>query len=132
MVVGGAGRSLRRPAYRARCRRDGAVRRPAPSTTLRPVNAPSSETLTIFFPMWNEEVYIERTLTAGKEVGDELVAAGTIADYELIVIDDASTDHTGKIADDMAAADRHIKVVHHPVNRKLGGSIKTGFAAATG
>ena len=32
----------------------------------------------------------------------------------------------------MAAADPHVKVVHHPVNRKLGGSIKTGFAAATG
>jgi glycosyltransferase involved in cell wall biosynthesis len=32
----------------------------------------------------------------------------------------------------MSAADPRVKVVHHPVNRKLGGSIKTGFAAATG
>ena len=96
------------------------------------VDAPSSQTLTIFFPMWNEEAYIERTLAVGREVGDELVAAGTIADYELIVVNDASTDHTGKMADEMAAANRHVKVVHHPVNRKLGGSIKTGFAAATG
>jgi glycosyltransferase involved in cell wall biosynthesis len=92
----------------------------------------SPETLTIFFPMWNEEAYIERTLGAAKEVADELVAAGSIADYELIVVDDASTDLTGKIADEMAAADRHVRVVHHPVNRKLGGSMKTGFAAATG
>mgnify|MGYP002400526881 CR=1 FL=1 len=92
----------------------------------------SRETLTIFFPMWNEESYIERTLGAAKEVADELVAAGSIADYELIVVDDASTDLTGKIADEMAVADRHVKVVHHPVNRKLGGSMKTGFAAATG
>ena len=92
----------------------------------------SRETLTIFFPMWNEEGYIERTLGAAKEVADELVAAGSIADYELIVVDDASTDLTARMADDMAAADRHVKVVHHPVNRKLGGSMKTGFAAATG
>lgn len=91
-----------------------------------------AETLTIFFPMWNEEAYIERTLAAGKEVADELLAEGAISDYELIVVDDASTDHTGKIADEMAAVDPRIKVVHHPVNRKLGGSIKTGFAAATG
>lgn len=92
----------------------------------------TAETLTIFFPMWNEEAYIERTIAAGREVGDELVAAGAIADYELIIVDDASTDATGRIADEMAAADRHVRVVHHPVNRKLGGSIKTGFAAATG
>lgn len=93
---------------------------------------PSEETLSIFFPMWNEEAYIERAVGAAREVCEELVAAGTIGDYELIVVDDASTDHTGKIADELAAADRHVRVVHHPVNRKLGGSMKTGFAAATG
>jgi glycosyltransferase involved in cell wall biosynthesis len=93
---------------------------------------PGSETLTIFFPMWNEEAYIGRTIGAAKAVADELVAAGSIRDYELIVVDDASTDSTGRLADEMAAADPHVKVVHHPVNRKLGGSIKTGFAAATG
>jgi glycosyltransferase involved in cell wall biosynthesis len=90
------------------------------------------ETLSIFFPMWNEEAYIERAIGAAKEVCDDLVAAGTIGGYELIVVDDASTDHTGKIADEMAAADDHIRVVHHPANRKLGGSMKTGFASATG
>ena len=92
----------------------------------------SSETLSMFFPMWNEEAYIERTVGAAREIGDELVAAGTIADYEIIIVDDASTDSTPQMADDIAAADRHVKVVHHPVNRKLGGSIKTGFASATG
>jgi glycosyltransferase involved in cell wall biosynthesis len=34
--------------------------------------------------------------------------------------------------DSLAAADPHVRVVHHPVNRKLGGAIKTGFATATG
>jgi glycosyltransferase involved in cell wall biosynthesis len=93
---------------------------------------PSNDTLSIFFPMWNEEAYIERTVAAAKEVADELVADGAISDYEVIVVNDASTDRTGRIADELAAADRHVKVVHHPVNRKLGGSIKTGFASATG
>jgi len=39
---------------------------------------------------------------------------------------------TPELADALAAADPHVRVVHHPVNRKLGGSMKTGFAAATG
>ena len=82
--------------------------------------------------MWNEEAYIERTVTAAKVVAQELIESGAIADYEVIVVNDASTDSTGRIADELAAADHRVKVVHHPVNRKLGGSIKTGLATATG
>ncbi len=88
--------------------------------------------LSVFFPMWNEEAYIDRALEAATTECRDLLARNEILDYELIVVDDASTDHTGKLADEMATADPHIKVVHHPVNRKLGGSIKTGFATATG
>jgi len=94
--------------------------------------APHFGTLSIFFPMWNEEAYIHRAVAAATDECVELIAAGEIADYELIVVDDASTDATGRLADELAAADRHVRVVHHPVNRKLGGGMKTGFAAATG
>lgn len=90
------------------------------------------EKLSVFYPMWNEEDYIERALTFGRRACEDLIAAGDIRDYELIVIDDKSTDATGAIADRMAAADPHIRVIHHERNRKLGGSMKTGFAAATG
>lgn len=93
---------------------------------------PAFSKLSIFFPMWNEQEYIERALHAGGAACDDLLAAGEIADYELIVVDDASTDKTPEIADQLAAANPRIRVVHHPVNRKLGGSIKTGFASATG
>ena len=82
--------------------------------------------------MWNEEEYISRTLRAAREAGESLISAGEIADYEVIIIDDASTDATGRLADEAAAADSRIRVVHHVVNRKLGGSIKTGFAHASG
>ena len=88
--------------------------------------------LSIFFPMWNEEAYIERAVGYAKEECELLISSGEILDYELIVVDDASTDLTPVMADEMAAADPHVRVVHHPLNRKLGGSMKTGFAAATG
>lgn len=82
--------------------------------------------------MWNEEAYIHRAIGSAKEICEQLVTSEEIRDYELIVVNDASTDETGQLADAIAAEDRHVKVVHHPVNRKLGGSIKTGFGAATG
>jgi glycosyltransferase involved in cell wall biosynthesis len=115
---------------------------PAPATLQR-VTDPSTpaaahaaltpfERLSIFFPMWNEQDYIARALDAARMECEHLLARGDILDYELIVVDDASTDSTPELADALAGADTHVQVVHHPVNRKLGGSIKTGFAAATG
>lgn len=90
------------------------------------------DSLTIFYPMWNEEATIERAVGAAFEAGDRLVASGEIARYDVLIVDDASTDRTGAMADAMAAADPRVSVVHHPTNRKLGGSLKTGFANATG
>ena len=88
--------------------------------------------LSVFFPMWNEQDYIARAVEAAREECEELMAQRDIADYEIIIIDDASTDRTPQMADEMAAADHRVRVVHHPQNRKLGGSMKSGFEAATG
>ena len=88
--------------------------------------------LSVFYPMWNEQDYIERALEFGQRACEALIERGDIADYELIVIDDKSTDRTGAIADRLAAQDHRIRVIHHERNRKLGGSMKTGFQAATG
>ena len=88
--------------------------------------------LSVFFPMWNEQDYIERAIDAAREECEDLRAGGDIVDYELIIVDDASTDRTPEIAAQLAAADSHIRVVRHPENRKLGGSMKSGYAAATG
>ena len=88
--------------------------------------------LTVFFPMWNEQDYIYATVDAARDVCGQMVAEGEIGDYEILVVDDASTDSTGTIAEELAADDPRVRVVHHPVNRRLGGCIKTGFASARG
>lgn len=82
--------------------------------------------------MWNEQDYIHRAVDSAKTECELAVAGGTISGYELIIVDDASTDDTPKLADELAAVDPHVRVIHHSVNRKLGGSLKTGFASATG
>jgi glycosyltransferase involved in cell wall biosynthesis len=88
--------------------------------------------LSVFFPMWNEQDYIERAIEAAREECEDLMSSGDISDYEIIVIDDASTDNTAVIAERIAQQDPRVILVRHPENRKLGGSIKSGFAAATG
>jgi glycosyltransferase involved in cell wall biosynthesis len=90
------------------------------------------ESLTLFFPMWNEEEMIERTVGAALEIGDELVQAQRIADYEVLLVDDASTDDTAELAERLSTQHEQVRVVHHDVNRKLGGSIRTGLAEAKG
>jgi glycosyltransferase involved in cell wall biosynthesis len=82
--------------------------------------------------MWNEEDYVCLTVNAAREVCGQMQADGEISDYEILIVDDASTDSTGRIADELAAGDPRVVVVHHPVNRKLGGCIKTGFANSHG
>jgi glycosyltransferase involved in cell wall biosynthesis len=90
------------------------------------------ESLTIFYPMWNEQDTIHRAVNAAFEAGDALIAEGEIASYDVLIVNDASTDATGEIADRLAASDERISVVHHSSNRKLGGTIKTGFENARG
>jgi glycosyltransferase involved in cell wall biosynthesis len=94
--------------------------------------APNFKLLSIFFPMWNEEAYLHRALDAAREACAVLIDQGEIGDYELLIVDDASTDATGRLADEEAARDPRVRVVHHPKNRKLGGSLKTGFSEVRG
>ena len=80
--------------------------------------------LSLFFPAWNEEDYVERAVSRAQHVLEKLSD-----DYEIIIVNDASTDRTREIAEGLAARDKHIRVVNHEVNQKLGGAMKSGMAA---
>jgi len=82
--------------------------------------------ITVVFPMFNEEAYVERAVNAARDV-----LGRTAHDFEIVVVDDASTDGTGPLADRLARADPRVRVVHNPVNLKLGGALRAGYAAAT-
>ncbi len=83
-------------------------------------------TLSIIIPAFNEEVGLRRTVEM--LVG---LLGGFFADFELLIVDDGSRDRTGQIADQLAAGDRRIRVVHHDVNRGLGYSYREGIKLAT-
>jgi glycosyltransferase involved in cell wall biosynthesis len=53
-------------------------------------------------------------------------------DYEIIIVDDGSTDDTGAIADRLARENLRLRVAHHGVNKGLGEVYLTGFALAQG
>lgn len=83
--------------------------------------------ISILFPMWNEEAGMRHAVAAAREACEALRDDGEVADWEIVIVDDASTDSTGEIADGLAERDPHIRVVHHATNRKLGGTIRTGL-----
>jgi glycosyltransferase involved in cell wall biosynthesis len=90
------------------------------------------ELLSMVFPAWNEEEMLDRTVAAAVDIGDRLVGDGTLADYEIVLVDDGSTDHTPELVEKLAADDRHVRPVHHDQNRGLGASIRSGFHTAAG
>src|SRR6266516_6468905 len=77
-------------------------------------------------PMFNEELNIERAIDAAVESLEKYSG-----DYEIVIVDDASTDSSPRLVEARAAANPRIRMIRHERNRKLGGSLKTGFAAAT-
>src|SRR3954447_19508677 len=76
--------------------------------------------------MFNEELNIEHAVTAAVEACTKYTE-----DYEIIIVDDASTDRSPFLVACRAAENPRIRMIRHEHNRKLGGSLKTGFAAAT-
>lgn len=82
--------------------------------------------ISFIVPAYNEERFLAGTVSTIK------VAAGDDEDFEIVVIDDGSTDFTPKLADELQAADSRIRALHNDGNRGLGYSIRRGIAAAAG
>jgi glycosyltransferase involved in cell wall biosynthesis len=97
------------------------LRAPGPSVRNGDVLAGVS----IVLPCYNEAPNVADAVRAATGA-----AEAHAADFEVIVIDDGSTDGTAQIAARLADADRRVRLVVHPSNRGYGGAVRSGLRAA--
>lgn len=82
-----------------------------------------NELISIIIPMYNVENQIERCIHS--------ICEQTYQNLEIIIIDDGSTDSSGKKADELAAQDSRIRVIHKE-NGGVGSARNAGIKAARG
>ncbi len=83
--------------------------------------------LSIFFPAYNDGGTIASLVIAAVKTASTLTP-----DYEVIVVNDGSTDDTAEILDELARMyPGHVRIVHHGQNRGYGGALRTGFSTAS-
>ena len=81
--------------------------------------------LSVFFPAFNEAGNIESAVTLAKKTLEKVAGR-----WEIIIVDDGSTDSTPKISDDLAGRDKRIRVIHHKTNKGYGSALQSGFYGA--
>lgn len=81
--------------------------------------------ISVFLPCYNEQDNVARTVEKAVNVLEKIGA-----DYEVIIVNDGSSDGTGRIADELASRNGRIKVVHHPANLGYGSAVRSGFKTA--
>lgn len=87
------------------------------------------KSVSIVIPAYNEEQIFKGSLKILENYLQELEKKFR---FEIIIVNDGSTDRTGQIADEFARDKSNIKVIHHITNLQLGTSLQTGFKHSTG
>jgi len=83
--------------------------------------------VSVIIPMYNEE---ENAANTVRSIEEKLSAAG--CDFEIIPVNDGSTDNTLRVLDNIAEHDPRVRVVSYWKNGGRGKAIRYGFAAASG
>jgi len=82
--------------------------------------------LSVVFPAYNDAGTIASMVVAAR-----LAARRLADDYEIVVVNDGSADHTAEVLSELESVFPELRVVHHPKNRGYGGALRTGFQTAT-
>jgi len=76
---------------------------------------------------FNEELNLESVVSEVDKILD-----GIHYPAEITIINDGSTDNTGRISDELTSNNDRIHVIHHSTNQGLGGVYRSGFYSTKG
>jgi glycosyltransferase involved in cell wall biosynthesis len=85
----------------------------------------SNRSISVILPAYNEEGNIVQIVKAAFRVLKQI-----FREYEIIVVNDGSTDHTREIVKDLADRRSNLHLINHPVNIGYGASLKSGIVAS--
>ena len=81
--------------------------------------------ISVIIPCYNEEQTILKVI---KSVHESL----NRYEYEIIIVDDGSTDNSKVLLEDHSRSDEKVEVIYHDINYGKGASLRTGFKSAIG
>jgi len=82
--------------------------------------------VTAFFPAYNDGGTIPSMVLMAFKALSQITD-----DYEVVVVNDGSQDHTGEVLAELATRYDRLRIVTHPQNRGYGAALRSGFANAT-
>jgi len=85
--------------------------------------------ISLVVPVYNEEAIFNKNISL---LCDYMKSLENNYRWEIIIVNDGSTDKTGKLADEFSGKGKNIRVYHHKVNLFLGSSIRTGIKYSNG
>lgn len=91
-----------------------------------PVRNESVTAISAFFPCYNDEFSI-----AGMVTDARAALASRVDDFEIIVVDDGSSDGSLRVLEELRADVAELRIVRHETNRGYGGALISGFGAST-
>jgi glycosyltransferase involved in cell wall biosynthesis len=81
-----------------------------------------TEELSLFFPAYNEEGNAKKAVLSAKKILEK-----TAKKWEIVVVNDGSTDKTKEIVEKLAQEDKRVRIINHTKNRGYGGAFKSGL-----
>lgn len=81
-----------------------------------------SVSLSVVLPAYNEQENIRKTVSEAVSY-----LGRTVADYEVIVVNDGSSDKTGEVVRKLAEENPKVLLVNHPKNQGYGSAVRSGF-----